>query len=101
VYCLGARPAGKVGQHVANARADGLINYLKMENFIHRNTDGPLNPYSKVYGLRQVREDFRDFEVVSAWKEFMRAPPLPVSWLPLKGLLGWHLWVELRPKPAS
>ena len=29
-----------------------------MENFIHRNTDGALNPYSKVYDLREVeRED--------------------------------------------
>jgi hypothetical protein len=31
----------------------------------------------------------------------MHGPPLPVSWLPLGRLLGWHLWVHLRPiKPT-
>jgi SAM-dependent methyltransferase len=29
---------------------------------------------------------------------FMHAPPLPVRWLPLGGLLGWHLWVHLTPR---
>jgi SAM-dependent methyltransferase len=98
VYVTGARPAGKVGQHLENARSMGLLRYLRMENFTHRNTDGPLNPYAKVYSLREVRREFTRFDVVSAHKQFMHAPPLPVSWLPCGRLLGWHLWVEMRPK---
>jgi ubiquinone/menaquinone biosynthesis C-methylase UbiE len=85
------------GKHVANARAVGLANYLKMPNFIHRNTDGPMNPYSKVYGIEDVRRDFSSFEIVRAYKRFMHAPPLRSEWLPLERLLGWHLWVHLRP----
>lgn len=93
-----ARDAGGVvGQHLANARAAGLTNYLRMANFIHKNTDGPLNPYSKVYDLSTVTADFPDFQVVRSYKRFMHAPPLPVRWLPLDRMLGWHLWVHLRP----
>ncbi|MCC8935069.1 putative methyltransferase YcgJ [Bradyrhizobium ivorense] len=94
---LNLDPAGIYGDHVANARRMGLRNYLKMSNFIHRNTDGPNNPYSKVYGLREVHEDFPSFQVIRAYKRWMHGPPLPVSWLPLGRLLGWHLWVHLRP----
>ena len=68
-----------------------------MENFIHRNTDGPLNPYSKVYDLSLIRQDFPDFTIVKSYRRFMHAPPLPVGWLPLEELLGWHLWVHLTP----
>ncbi|CCE05602.1 hypothetical protein BRAS3843_140021 [Bradyrhizobium sp. STM 3843] len=102
VLCgLNLDPGGVYGDHVANARRMGLTNYLKMSNFINCNTDGPDNPYSKVYGLREVREDFPSFQVVRAYKRWMHGPPLPVSWLPLGRLLGWHLWVHLRPtKPA-
>jgi Methylase involved in ubiquinone/menaquinone biosynthesis len=85
------------GRHLENARQMGLAQYLRMKNFIHRNTDGPLNPYAKVYDLAQVRQDFRKFKVVRAYKRFMHAPPLPVGWLPLQRALGWHLWVHLRP----
>ena len=86
------------GQHLANAREIGLRNYLRMKNFIHRNTDGPLNPYSKVYDVRGIWRDFPDFEVIRAYKRFMHAPPLPVHRLPLAGVLGWHLWAHLRPR---
>jgi ubiquinone/menaquinone biosynthesis C-methylase UbiE len=91
-------PGGIYSQHLTNARASGLWTYLKMRNFIHRNTDGPLNPYSKVYSLAAARRDFPDFNVVRSYKRFMHAPPLPVWWLPLAKLLGWHLWVHLTPR---
>jgi ubiquinone/menaquinone biosynthesis C-methylase UbiE len=93
----GIDPGGIYGQHLRNARAIGLRRYLKMQNFVHRNTDGPLNPYSKVYSLRQVTEDFANFAFVKAYQVFMYAPPLPVRKLPLAHLLGWHLWVHMRP----
>ena len=89
---------GLVGQHLENARRKGLWNYLKMENFIHRNTDGALNPYSKVYDLSEVERDFPDFDIKKSYKRFMHAPPLPVGFLPFENLLGWHLWVHLKPK---
>lgn len=84
--------------HLSLARQIGLFNYLKMKNFIHRNTDGPNNPYSKVYTLADVREDFTLFRIEKAFKQFMYAPPLPVKWLPFQRQLGWHLWVYLRPR---
>ena len=97
LYLSGIKPKGIIGQHLENARKIGLFRYLRMENFIHRNTDGPLNPYIKVHDLDEVRKDFRDFRIVKIHKEFMHAPPLPVSRLPLAHLLGWHLWVHMEP----
>jgi ubiquinone/menaquinone biosynthesis C-methylase UbiE len=96
IYMLGLRPGGIYDRHIENAKKTGLMNYLKMENFINVSTDGPLNPYSKVYGVRDVKQDFTAFEVESTVREFMHAPPLPVSSLPLAGVLGWHLWVTMR-----
>ena len=87
-----------VKQHIKNAKAIGLWNYLKMNTFIHRNTDGPLNPYSKVYDYQLVEKDFNKFDIISSYKQFMHAPPLYVKWLPLENKLGWHLWVHLHPK---
>ena len=95
-----AKPStnGLVGQHIQNARRLGLWNYLKMENFIHRNTDGALNPYSKVYDLRTVEKDFPEFQITKSYKRFMHAPPLPVTGLPFEKSMGWHLWVHLKPR---
>ncbi len=89
---------GLLREHVLNAEKYGLLRYLRMGNFVHANTDGPANPYSKVYDLRRVREDFADFEVVDSWRTFMHAPPLPVHGLPGGNVAGWHLWVRLRPR---
>ena len=76
LYLIGAKPGGIVGGHLANARKEGLWRYLKMSNFIHRNTDGPLNSYSKVYDLAAVRRDFPDFDVERSYQDHMHAPPL-------------------------
>ena len=97
LYFMNPNPKSVYGQHLTNARTMGLFHYLSMDNFIHRNTDGPLNPYSKVYDLKAVEKDFPDFEILHSYKQFMHAPPLPVSWLPLERMLGWHLWVHMRP----
>jgi SAM-dependent methyltransferase len=102
LYCTGLKPRGIAGGHVANARREGLWNYLKMSNFIHRNTDGPENPYAKVYDLPTVSEDFADFEILRSYQDHMHAPPLPVAALkPLAGVLGWHLWVHLVPRKVA
>lgn len=98
MYALRMKGSGIYAEHLANARKAGLGNYLRMRNFINVSTDGPFNPYSRVYGRADVERVFTAFDVIRAHKEFMHAPPLPVSGLPLGGLLGWHLWVELKPK---
>lgn len=97
----GGGPESKVSQHVANARQLGVWSYLQMRNFIHRNTDGPHNPYSKVYDRREAARDFPLFAIRKAHKEFMYAPPLPVRWLPLSHQLGWHLWLHMEPLPFA
>ncbi len=86
-------------QHLANADAMGLRSYLAIDNFTHRNTDGPLNPYARVYSRRDVVRQFSDFELVQAYSRYMHAPPLPVHGLPGERWLGWHLWVQLQAKP--
>jgi hypothetical protein len=87
-------------QHLDNAERVGLRRYLDLDNFTHRNTDGPLNPYARVYSLREVAEDFPDFELIDSYTRYMHAPPLPVRRLPAGRWLGWHLWVHLRARPA-
>jgi ubiquinone/menaquinone biosynthesis C-methylase UbiE len=101
MMALGIEGKGIYAAHVKNAREEGLFRYLRMKQFIHRNTDGPYNPYATVYGVRKVKRDFPDFEVTRAYKRFMHAPPLPVKWLPLEGMLGWHLMVHLKSRKAE
>jgi SAM-dependent methyltransferase len=93
---VGIKVGGIYGQHLENAEREGLADYLRLENFIHRSTDGPASPYSKVYSLSDVRRDFSRFQVERTHQEFMHAPPLPVHGLPSASILGWHLWVHLR-----
>ena len=101
MYGLGVKTDGIYGDHLANARRDGIWKYLSMKNFINVSTDGPFNPYSKVYGCSEIKEDFADFELMKTHKEFMHAPPLPVHWMPLAGVLGWHLWAEMKPRKQA
>ena len=95
------RRSAMLSQHLDNAERVGLRRYLDLETFTHRSTDGPLNPYARVYSLRQVVEDFPDFDVVDAFQRYMHAPPLPVHGLPGGRRWGWHLWVTLAARPGS
>lgn len=101
LYLGRVQGSGRVGGHIANAKRMGLREYLRLSNFIHANTDGPFNPYSKVYDLSAIDKDFPAFQLEKSYQDYMHAPPLPVSWLkPLAGVLGWHLWVHLIPRKA-
>jgi SAM-dependent methyltransferase len=91
---------GMLGGHLSNARAMGLFRYLRLEEFTHRNTDGPANPYALVYDRQRLEQDFPSFRVTRTYKRFMHAPPLPVHGLPGETLMGWHLWAHLEPVPA-
>lgn len=90
--------SGLLAEHLANAEHEGLREYLRMARFLHANTDGPANPVARVYDLSGVRRDFPLFVVLDAHKHFMHAPPLPVHGWPGARVLGWHLWVEMRPR---
>lgn len=86
-------------QHLANAEEKGLFSYLRLASFTHRSTDGPLNPFARVYSRREVQRDFPSFELVRCTKRYMHAPPLPVHRLTfLDRWAGWHLWVWLRAR---
>ena len=87
-------------RHRENARKVGLANYLRLHNFVHRSTDGPDNPYSKVYTVRELERDFPNFRIAETFKLWMHAPPLPSRRLPGERLLGWHLWGRLEPQPV-
>lgn len=96
------KPAhGTLAAHLDNVRETGLFRYLRLDEFVHRNTDGPGNPYSVVYDRRRVERDFPSFRITRAYKRFLHAPPLPVHRLPGEALLGWHLWVHLEPVVTS
>lgn len=93
------RASPMLRQHLANAERTGLRRYLAMDTFTHRNTDGPHNPYARVYSPREVVEEFPDFELLDSYRRYMHAPPLPVRGLPGQRWFGWHLWVHLRARP--
>lgn len=88
-------------QHLDNAELEGLRRYLAIDNFTHRNTDGPQNPYARVYSPREVTREFPSFELVRSYSRYLHAPPLPVHRLPAERWLGWHLWVHLQARPAG
>jgi SAM-dependent methyltransferase len=107
---LGAYPLARVGivksgssrgtlaGHLDNAKRTGLFRYLRLDEFVHHNTDGPANPYALVYDRRRVEKDFPSFRIALMYKRFMHAPPLPVHRLPGESLMGWHLWTHLTPR---
>ena len=88
--------------HLKNTDEFGLFTYLKNPLFMIRNTDGPGNPYSKVYNLDEVRRDFADFRIVESRVHFLNERHLPfLKLLPrrlqnyLASKFGWHLWAVL------
>lgn len=92
---------GTLAAHLSNAKRLGLLRYLRLEEFVHHNTDGPANPYALVYDRRRVERDFPSFRLVRTYKRFMHAPPFPVHQLRGETLMGWHLWAHLEPTADS
>lgn len=90
-------PGGTLTGHLRNAQQIGLFRYLRLDEFVHHNTDGPANPYALVYDRRRVERDFPSFRVTRTYKRFMHSPPFPIHRLPGETLMGWHLWVHLEP----
>ena len=89
--------------HINNLKKIGLFKYFKMSNFIHVNTDGPKNPYSKVYTVSTLRSDFSCFDLYKKKVHFLNERHFPgIKLLPSKFRLflaskfGWHLWGFLK-----
>jgi ubiquinone/menaquinone biosynthesis C-methylase UbiE len=98
LFVLPIPVSGIYAEHKRLARQEGLLNYLRLKNFTNRSTDGPGNPYSKVYDRGTLLSDFPDFAIVRTFKMWMHAPPLPIQGLPGEAWLGWHLWAELKAR---
>lgn len=92
-----------LGGHLRNVKQFGLLPYLKNPLFMTRNTDGPENPYSKVYDLTDVAADFPNFQIVESRVHFLNERHLPILRLfpkrlktALESKYGWHLWVVMK-----
>lgn len=91
---------GRLQKHLSNLKHEGL-RYLKLENFIHRATDGPDNVFSSVFSKQELCYLFREFHNLSFSVHYLNERHLPGlrSLLPAKvkgklaARLGWHIWV--------
>jgi SAM-dependent methyltransferase len=97
-WLLGRR-GGTLGRQFPYIEKLGLLQYLRMRNFLHHNTDFAENPYSKVYDTATLRKDFPDFEVMRSYKRYLTCEPFTITGR--GSLLGWHLWAHLRAQPGS
>lgn len=91
----------RINGHIKNLHKYGL-SYLKMKNFIHRSTDGPLNVYSSVWNAKTANKLFEEFSRVQTNVHFLNERHL----LGMKHLMskrikrklainyGWHLWIK-------
>ena len=100
VSALTREPIDRLLKHRINLRAEGL-SYLRMDQFIHKATDGPDNVYSRVFSEREGRALFDGFTNVTVTKHLLNERHFPVvrSLLTpamkrrLASKYGWHLWV--------
>ncbi len=109
VAALTHEPIDRLLRHRTNVRTQGL-SYLRMENFIHRATDGPDNVYSAVFSEAEARGLFADFTDVTITKYLLNERHFPVLRSVLTPAMkeklaakyGWHLWVKgTRRGPAQ
>ena len=95
-------------KHLMNLKKKGIKNYFNMKNFINYNTDGPNNPYSKVYTKSIIANDFSKFYITSTNCHFLNERHFPgIKILPIKirnflsSKFGWHLWANLKNNETS
>jgi ubiquinone/menaquinone biosynthesis C-methylase UbiE len=93
-------PVEALRRHAELIRQD-LGSYLRMENMLNRNTDGPDNPLSQAFSKRSAIRMFEQFRGIRTEVMFWSR-----NWLPGLGKLlpqsiedwlasrwGWHLWI--------
>jgi len=91
----------RLEKHLINLKQYGL-NYLKMENFIHKATDGPENVFSSVFSESEALKLFSSFKNLSFSKHLFNERHFPIvrSFLStdiknkIASKYGWHLWVK-------
>lgn len=86
-------------KHLDNAANTGLFKYLSCGIFLSKNTDGPDNPYSRVYSKEEAQRVFNLFSFYKCEQAFLNERHLPLFKLlpePMRSKLakqfGWHLW---------
>jgi len=105
LYVLDRLTAGRLikrrvfRKHISNASAIGLRRYLSKDTFLSRNTDGPDNPYSRVYSRSEVAAVFNAFSFFRFDQYFLNERQLIIFKIvpeflkrPLAKIFGWHLW---------
>ena len=85
------------------------VSYLRIQNMLNRNTDGPDNPLSQVFSKTSARQMFRQFSDVNTEVMFWNPNYLPIigklipgsveDWLASRW--GWHLWVYAQKNDKS
>lgn len=100
VSALTREPIERLLKHRTNLRQQGL-SYLRMDQFIHKATDGPDNVYSSVFSEADALALFAGFTNVTVRKHLLNERHFPglrsVLSASMKQRLaaryGWHLWV--------
>lgn len=90
----------RLQKHLFSFKREGL-GYLRMENFIHKATDGPDNVFSSVFSKRELEGLFCKFNDLRFSVHYLNERHLPIlrSILPVKvkdrlaAQFGWHIWV--------
>jgi hypothetical protein len=80
----------------------GMRNLADSELFLSKNTDGPLNPLSKVYSREEARELFGNFSEVTTAVRFLNLRLYPAgdklasttAARKLERNFGWHLYLR-------
>jgi hypothetical protein len=101
VSALTREDTHRLMKHLENLKRDGL-RYLRMENFIHKATDGPDNVFSSVYSQSEAAGLFSAFRNLSFSKHYLNERHFPVirnvlparmkRWIETR--YGWHLWIK-------
>jgi ubiquinone/menaquinone biosynthesis C-methylase UbiE len=91
----------RLEKHVTNLKKHGIA-YLRLENFIHKSTDGPDNVFSSVFSQSEAAELFSSFKELNFSKHCFNERHFPVlhNFLPasakekIASRYGWHLWIN-------
>ena len=95
-------PLARLNKHKANLKANGL-SYLKMDNFIHKATDGPENVYTSVWTKKMCDQLFSRFSEIRYEARFINERHFPIIMKLIPRTLkekiekkwGWNLYITV------
>jgi SAM-dependent methyltransferase len=96
----------KLARHAELLRVHGPMSDAE---WLSRNTDGPDNPYTRVYGAADTRALFKDFDILSNQTYFFDRRHWGIAGRLMPGFLvrwlgkhwGWHRVVQARKRSAA